>query len=420
MSADLSHPDKDLTTLQLTPTAAGERFYYAQVAPTTSSMFTTATGGTSLDGGRDDGGRGDSEHMITFTFTESSVSERLSNLSDPPRWIPFKRANLNVTIVGMTFVDVSRPLTPLMDVNTTNPQGVVFDASPSSIAGSVTVNLTAIVNKRNLVGNPLVVGINWTVHGGGLEGITYTPAFAYINDQEDADSRRKIGAAINESSYRWSREVRNDTADRGSTPSPLPTSGTDSNNTNGTSSLLSGGRGDGATTGGGLSTGAIVGIAVGVGVAALLAAALGIFFFLRRRRRLEAGGGPSSLAARRDHTRAAEQEKLSAFPKDGGGSSSLAGGNASDAAIAPYRDDATTPTTNRDRRRSSAAREDVAPAPAPVDRDSRAGSLTTQQQQNGVSRHLVEDGMTADEIRRLEEEEAHLDNEIQRAGGRRV
>ncbi|KAJ3475569.1 hypothetical protein NLG97_g9412 [Lecanicillium saksenae] len=37
----------------------------------------------------------------------------------------------------------------------------------------------------------------------------------------------------------------------------------------------------------------------------------------------------------------------------------------------------------------------------------------------GVSRHLVEDGMTEDEIRRLEEEEAHLDSEIQRAGGGR-
>lgn len=61
-----------------------------------------------------------------------------------------------------------------------------------------------------------------------------------------------------------------------------------------------------------------------------------------------------------------------------------------------------------------------APAAAPVPAHAPAGDDDgSTQARRGVSRSvapLVEEGMTEEEIRRLEEEERHLDDEIARAG----
>lgn len=232
--------------------------------------------------------------------------------------------------------------------------------------------------------------INWTFNG--LTGYTSSPAFSIVNGAPS--DRQNAQNALRLSQYFKANETRNNGTNQGN----APPGSLDPNPGNGTSNPHT----VGGSRGGGLSTGAIVGIAVGVGVAALLAAALGIFFFLRRRK------SRAAVAAREDQTRA-EKEKLSGFPKNSNGHA-----NASDAAITPYRDEHSMSGGARGADGEENAAATAAAAPGPSESGSHG-----ETQHAGVSRHLVEDGMTAAEIRRLEEEEAHLDDEIQRAGGRR-
>ncbi|KAJ6789009.1 hypothetical protein PWT90_09116 [Aphanocladium album] len=253
----------------------------------------------------------------------------------------------------------------------------------------------------NDFGRPMVLGVNWTVDG--LMGYTYSAAFSIVQSPDKVAMAKQ---ALASSGFRDGKEGSSLDGSHGGTAGPLQPNGSgSSSNNNGTSNLPTVGSGSGSSHsggGGGLSTGAIVGIAVGVGVAALLAAALGVFFFLRRRRRRRS----RSAAALGDQTHAAEQEKLSSFPKDGHA-------NASDPALTPYHDD--NVGSRRAHTEDAAAAMD-APLEHPRAQEESDSRAATPQ---GVSRHLVEDGMTEDEIRRLEEEEAHLDSEIQRAGGRR-
>lgn len=240
-------------------------------------------------------------------------------------------------------------------------------------------------------GQPMVLGVDWSING--RSGKTFSPAFAIVQSTADIAAAQ---ANLQQTSFRAGNETTDDSSSsgspKGSTPA-APTSGNGGGNGTAGINTVSASHSGG---GGGLSTGAIIGIAVGVGVAALLAAALGLFFFLRRRK---------SRSAALDQTRA-EQEKLSGFPKGGGH------GNASDAAMAPYHDGAAGGGAAGTR----GLEDEDTPLDQPCVRSENGSRATTP---HGVSRHLVEDGMTQDEIRRLEEEEAHLDNEIQRAGGRR-
>lgn len=259
----------------------------------------------------------------------------------------------------------------------------------------------------------MIFSIDWTA-GDSRQGNATSPAFSIVKtESEMADAVEKL----RKSSYANSTVVpaKDDSVTTAVTSGTLftapalPTSG---GNSSGASNVSTVGASHGGHRGG-LSTGAVVGIAVGVVVAALLAAALCLFFFLRRRR------NKTAVAAREDQTRA-EQEKLSSFPKDGGGGG---GANASDAAIAPYRDEHILAGTGSGNARGLDEHDEHA---VPLQQqphgslDGESGSRAAEQTPHGgVSRHLVEDGMTAAEIRRLEEEEAHLDSEIQRAGGRR-
>lgn len=287
---------------------------------------------------------------------------------------------------------------------------------------------------RSDLGYPFIFSVDWTADG-QTTGRTSSPAFSIVGTDSDIPEAQK---KLDKSTYASSKSmpVENDGGSSSSskllastatssaptdlfTAPALPTSGSDRNGTSSNISPV------GASHGGhkgGLGTGAIVGIAVGVVVAALLAAALCLFFFLRRRRRSK-----TAVAAREEQTRA-EQEKLSSFPKDGSGGVGGGAASASDAAIAPYRDEHNLAGTSSGNARGGLDEHEEHAVPLrqqqhrglreeeEEERGSRAAEETPH---GGVSRHLVEDGMTAAEIRRLEEEEAHLDSEIQRAGGRR-
>ncbi|KAM3485354.1 hypothetical protein MY8738_001361 [Beauveria namnaoensis] len=353
---------------------------------------------------------------------------------DRPFDMEFKPANDSVQVKSFGWY-ISNPteskpetrnLTESAEADAQN--GILFQRSDANNKTFVCLNVTGVNKKyHNELNKAMVIGITWT--SGKQEGETLSKAFS-ITPNDGEQQSNNVWGKIQESYYNISREEPIHSGGSGGHNgfTPPNNKSDDDNNSNGNSSSdmpTIGGNSPSSQTQnrgrGGLGTGAIAGIAVGI--AALLAAALGIFFFLRRRR----SRGTSSTAALH-HTHAAEQEKLSSFAKGG-----VAGGaSASDAAIAPYRDDNSTLTNSHDRRRSSAATggrvalgEDVArdqqPSPPRMATAAAAAAAESRHSRtsNGVTRHLVEEGMTAEEIRRLEEEEAQLDDDIQRVNGRR-
>lgn len=158
--------------------------------------------------------------------------------------------------------------------------------------------------------------------------------------------------------------------------------------------------------GGGLATGAIAGIAVGAIIGAIIIGAM-IWFFLRKRRQNKklAGGytatdsGNAYIVDKETH------------------------GRTTDSPNSPYSDENGTHNIPIESTRDEPA---IAPVERGLPRTSTGGSqggrsASRAETPQGVSTnvaHLVEDGMTADEIRRLEEEERQLDDEIERAARR--
>lgn len=177
----------------------------------------------------------------------------------------------------------------------------------------------------------------------------------------------------------------------------------------------------GSSGSGGLNTGAIAGIAVGCSIAGLLIIAFVVwFFFFRRRNNGDRIRGDDYAADSRTHAMMPTKEVVdmsqssphSAFANDGGRlhdpRSSIARGE-DNASYVPY----------SDRGRSTSP-----PLPLP------GAALAANNSQTDVASttrspsppfhsryaHLIEEGMTEEEIRRLEEEERHLDAAIEDAG----
>ncbi|KAM3509153.1 hypothetical protein MY10362_000768 [Beauveria mimosiformis] len=360
-----------------------------------------------------------------ITIEENSVG-KVYNIEtrgkpDKPFDMEFKPANDSVQVKSFAWYisnptmakPETRSLTENAEAGVQN--GILFQRFDANDKTFVCLNVTDVdKDYHKELNKAMVIGIRWTIDK--QEGETLSRAFS-ITPNNDEQVKNDVWGKVQNSYYNIAREESIHSGGSGGHNgfTPPNNSSDDKNSTgNGISDITTiGGNSSALQTHnrgrGGLGTGAIAGIAVGV--AALLAAALGIIFFLRRRR---GRGTPSTTALH--HTHAAEHEKLSSFAKGG-----VAGGgaSASDAAIAPYRDDNSTLTNSHDRRRSSAAtgRVLVAPGEDVVARDQQPSPPKTTS--NGVSRHLVEDGMTAEDIRRLEEEEAQLDDEILRANGRR-
>ncbi|KAM0424746.1 hypothetical protein ACHAPT_010056 [Fusarium lateritium] len=153
---------------------------------------------------------------------------------------------------------------------------------------------------------------------------------------------------------------------------------------------------------GGLSTGAKAGIAVGAVIGGLLIIGALAFFLLRRRRRSKQLG--------EDYT----SQQAYTVDKE-------THGRATDSPNSPYSDEnqvqpVALQNMSHDHDEQTAR---GTPTPSGVARASTGsrGAPTPQNMSSNVA-HLVEDGMTADEIRRLEEEERELDDEIERAARR--
>ncbi|KAH8884012.1 hypothetical protein GQ53DRAFT_408813 [Thozetella sp. PMI_491] len=211
-----------------------------------------------------------------------------------------------------------------------------------------------------------------------------------------------------------------------------------------------------SSSSGGLSTGAIAGIAVGCGVVGLAIIAGTIWFCCRRRRQDgmagygEARNRTQELMAEKEANGGVDVAPHSPYSDDGTGGltgngvhhhtdSLMAGGaagvgmaaaadyqhhsppSAIDRSYTPYSDrpiaSMGSPATQRasigaGRTESAHASEhDLEPHAAP-------GGIRSATSASQYA-HLVEDGMTEDEIRRIEEEERQLDAAIQQAGTRR-
>ncbi|XXG98819.1 hypothetical protein Hte_005149 [Hypoxylon texense] len=177
-----------------------------------------------------------------------------------------------------------------------------------------------------------------------------------------------------------------------------------------------------SSSSGGLSTGAIAGIAVGCSVAGLLIIAFLVWFFFFRRRGdrqrvrgtdFAADSGTHAMMPDKEAVGMSQSSPHSAFADDGGRlhdpqqrRSAAPGGGGDDAtSFAPYSDRARSMSPPMAHNNDSQTDVDVA-------NTSRSPSPPFQSRYA----HLIEEGMTEDEIRRLEEEERHLDAAIEDAG----
>lgn len=260
-------------------------------------------------------------------------------------------------------------------------------------------------SKVDILSKPQNIRVEWTGED-GTRMVSYSDYFGFVKtDQEKAA---------------FEAAILGDLPDTGGFEEPAEAS---SSNSNDARPNLTSGQGDGddaendggdsgdgesnssSRGGGGPPVGAIAGGVVGGVVFLALVAGL-IFFLMRRRRRNKVHG--DNL----DGGYKTEQQQQHAIVADKDSS------NVHDPQT-PYSDTGTPHPIPAAGHATSVNRTDSQPLDDGASRElrrstSRPGSQTPQGVSHSVA-HLVEEGMTAEEIRRLEEEERHLDDEIERA-----
>jgi hypothetical protein len=288
--------------------------------------------------------------------------------------------------------------------------------------------LTGGSNVGGIISTPPVVylRVDWT--DGTTSGSSFSPFFIMTTSNVDDMARLGFLSTLVPNS---GQPAKSETKEQAGVPAPG--SGTPSASSSSSAPVESS-----STTGpgtpaesNGLSMGAIAGIAVGAGVGGLLIIGLLVWFFLRRRKSKRGGAGyavgyssdghhdgnasgkwdkelpmvtsdsPQSRFAPADASRLRDQR-----------SSMVGSGHHEDesASFAPYSD------------RDAAADRGLAstePDASHSQADLNEGTTRTATPPAATSSryaHLVEEGMTDDEIRRLEEEERALDAAIEDAG----
>lgn len=252
-----------------------------------------------------------------------------------------------------------------------------------NIVTNTTVSLNFTGETEQFYGDNMRIKIDWTKDG--LKGATKSKLFTITNNETE---KLELESKLQKDQKQQGPAETTFLPDSSSTSGSIAPTGTTEAS-------------DSSSGGGGLSTGATAGIAVGAVIGGLLLIGALVWFLLRRRRNKH----PSE-----DYT----IQQTYAVDKE-------INGRTSDSPNSPYSDEnhmqpIALGNVDRDR--------DVAPTPprgrssvASHDRGANSGAQTPQGMSSNVA-HLVEDGMTADEIRRLEEEERQLDDEIERAARR--
>ncbi|KAF3803078.1 hypothetical protein GCG54_00009775 [Colletotrichum gloeosporioides] len=287
----------------------------------------------------------------------------------------------------------------------------------------------------------LVLG--WSKNDGTGTGYTQSGVFTVYNgskiDQGYAETKENILSKITsdaesagqdiDSGSEWAPRTTTgvsssitSTSTATSAPSSTPPPGAGSSN----SSSSSGG-------GGGLSAGAIAGIVIGSILGVALIAFL-LWFLIRRRRRannVHSGGygsGPHEfLADKENHARVTESPH-SPYSDDGHQQQEMQQSQrhltepehdaavpaAAAAAVTPA--SGTSPTERRSFAPPYSEEEHMPTASRSLENVNRDAARSSTPNVNSNVSHLIEDGMTEDEIRRLEEEERALDAAIEQAG----
>lgn len=341
--------------------------------------------GKSKDPGGSDLTDHDDEEVVRFSDKNFDPS-RVFLLSNGPKQIFFDKTDEDANLM-----DVKWQVKDLATLGSANFENSTFDKQFINFTTTfVMLNFTGIT--AQFYGKDMFIQIDWKKNED--TGYTKTELFTVTDSNNNEELEDEL------ESHQTKQGPLETTTSLGtySTSSPSsPSSSSEASGSSNDSSSNSGG-------GGGLSTGATAGIAVGAVIGALLIGALA-WFFLRRRRRNQPAGDDYVT----QQTYAVDKETHN---------------RATDSPNSPYSDEnhmQPVPLGNLDRDR------DAAPTPPPAgvprssfgshDRGDNSGAQTPQGMSRNVA-HLVEDGMTADEIRRLEEEERQLDDEIERAARR--
>ncbi|KAL6403437.1 uncharacterized protein AUP68_12784 [Ilyonectria robusta] len=297
---------------------------------------------------------------------------------------------------------------PISNATFVSENSVKIDGPFADVArNGATLNFTSFHSTRaSFTNNAMRLIMNFDVDAENLTGNSSSEFFAVVDTSaakaeasavvSSANAESPTAEVVSSATATATDASNNTGGNTGSTDTESTTSASTTNN----SKPSKGG-------GGGLATGAIAGIAVGAIIGAIIIGAM-IWFFLRKRRQNKklAGGytatdsGNAYIVDKETH------------------------GRTTDSPNSPYSDENGTHNIPIE----STARDE--PAIAPVERGlprtstggsqggrSASGAQTPQGVSTNVA-HLVEDGMTADEIRRLEEEERQLDDEIERAARR--
>lgn len=194
-----------------------------------------------------------------------------------------------------------------------------------------------------------------------------------------------------------------------------------------------------------LSTGAIAGIAVGAAVVGILVTGALIWFLIRRRRRggsssqgqQQQQGAPYAGANNRTQELMAEKEAgagadvspHSPYSDDGNGNGNVGGAAGAPAAAAAsmsggapgqqrQHERSFTPYSDAQQQQRGSLAGDSQHSPVAAPGAGRATPTTATAPTPTPYGHLVEEGMTEDDIRRLEAEERELDQAIEQAGRR--
>ncbi|KAH7026318.1 uncharacterized protein B0I36DRAFT_352199 [Microdochium trichocladiopsis] len=263
---------------------------------------------------------------------------------------------------------------------------------------------------------PLFVNISWS--GKDRLGFSATGAFAVAREPGLVASQQasaSLSAALASDTALPTTPVASITATVINTGVPASTGGVTT--TAPTGSAAGGSNPTAQAPPNGLSNGAIAGIAVG-GAAALAIVGVLVWFFCFRRRKQQGpargaeyghDAGTHAMIIDKEVPGVSESSPHSAYGDDGGRLHDR-GSTAMDSHYAPYSDQA--PSAHASPAVANAMTSSQ--THLPYGTSSPVPPATTQYA------HLVEEGMTPDEIRRLEEEERALDQAIEAAGSNRA
>jgi hypothetical protein len=319
--------------------------------------------------------------------------------------------------------DTNMRLKTRQDTNT--PRPFSFPVSETSLTLALMSSASLYEAYYNM---PIYLEFQWTLED-VRNGMSYSPLFGFTDYMyRDVDPQDPAAAAQMEAAQAFQNLNATLTSESATGAPFLPedtgseSDDEESDTTDPTGATTSGPTStpdvaEAAPSSIGLSTGAAAGIGAGVGVAVLILLGLGIWFCLRRRRAAKNHGaghveyvtdaGTQHMMPNKEMSGVSDSSPHSAYGDDSARFHDRGSSGPGDDSYAPYSDHAA----------AAAAAAAASPAQAvATPRSLSSGGRSPTPPIADRYAHLVEEGMTEDEIKRLDEEERHLDAAIEEAG----